>query len=117
MKSRRQRPAIGVTGPDRRGWALRRLTHVAVQRAGGWPIVVTPGRPPDLAMLDGIVVAGGADIDPTLYGQPNAAARHIDLPRDQLERDLIRWAVSNEKPLLGICRGMQLLNVALGGTL
>jgi putative glutamine amidotransferase len=52
-----------------------------------------------------------------LYGQPNAAAWHIDPPRDRLEGDLIRWAVQTGKPLLGICRGMQLLNVALGGTL
>ena len=113
----RHRPLIGVTGPNRRGWALRRFTHFAVRRAGGRPVAVTPGSPFDFARLDGLVVAGGADIDPALYGQPNVAARRIDAARDLLEADLIRRAVAAGKPLLGICRGMQLLTVALGGTL
>lgn len=118
MPSNDTRPIIGVTGPDRRGWALRRFTHFAVRRSGGRPVAVTPTlRPPDLARLDGLVVAGGADVDPALYGQANVAARHVDPPRDRLEADLIRWAVGHGKPLLGICRGMQLLTVALGGTL
>jgi putative glutamine amidotransferase len=117
MTAQRRRPLIGVTGPDRRGWALRRFTHFAVRRAGGRPVAVTPGRPFDRDRLAGLVVAGGADIDPALYGQENAAARKIDPARDQLEADLIRWAVDAGKPLLGICRGMQLLTVALGGTL
>jgi putative glutamine amidotransferase len=111
------RPVIGVTGPDRRGWALRGFTRFAVRRAGGRPVSLTPGRPLDRDRLDGLVVAGGADIDPALYGQADVAARHIDPPRDRLEGDLIRWAVEAGKPVLGICRGMQLLNVVLGGTL
>lgn len=111
------RPLIGVTGPDRRGWTLRRFTHLAVRRAGGRPVAITPGRVTDMARLDGLVVAGGADVDPALYGQLNVAARHLDPPRDRLEADLIRRAVDTGKPLLGICRGMQLLTVALGGTL
>jgi putative glutamine amidotransferase len=113
----RRRPLIGVTGPDRRVWPLRGFTHFAVRRAGGRPVAITPGRAPELGRLDGLVLAGGADIDPSLYGQPNVAARHIDSPRDRLEGELIRWAVASGKPLLGICRGMQLLSVALGGTL
>jgi putative glutamine amidotransferase len=117
MAATHRRPLIAVTGPDRRGRTLRGFTHFAVRRAGGRPVVVTPSRPPDLDRLDGVVVAGGADVDPTLYGQPNVAARHLDPPRDRLELDLIRWAIQARKPVLGICRGMQLLVVALGGTL
>jgi putative glutamine amidotransferase len=117
MTTRRDRPVIGVTGPDRRGWALRGFTHFAIRRGGGRPVAVTASHQPDRSRLDGLVVAGGADIDPQLYGQPNTAARHIDPERDRLEADLIRRAVAERKPLLGICRGMQLLNAVLGGTL
>jgi len=117
MTAARRPPVVGVTGPDRRGWALRRLTHFAVRRAGGRPIPVTPSHRPRLEHLDALVVAGGADIAPALYGQSAVAAWNVDPPRDLLEADLIRWAVANRKPLLGICRGMQLLNVVLGGTL
>lgn len=117
MTAANGRPAVAVTGPDRRGWALRGFTKFAVRRAGGRPVVVTPSRVPDLGRLDALVVAGGADVDPRLYGQPAAAARHVDPDRDRLEGELIRWAVAAGKPVLGICRGMQLLNVVLGGTL
>lgn len=117
MSAKRRGPLIGVTGPDRRGWALRRFTHFAVRRAGGRPVAIRPGHPFDRDRLAGLVVAGGTDIDPALYGQANRSARRIDAARDRLEADLIRWAVASGRPLLGICRGMQLLTVALGGTL
>ena len=117
MPSRRRRPAIGVTGPDRRGWALRGFTHFAIRRASGRPVAITPTRGPDRERLAGLVVAGGADVNPALYGQENVAARRLDPVRDELEADLLRWAVQAGRPVLAICRGMQLLNVALGGTL
>lgn len=115
--NRRRGPLIGVTGPDRRGWALRGFTHFAVRRAGGRPTAVTPVRGPDRDRLAGLVVAGGADVDPALYGQPNVASRRLDPARDRLEIDLLTWAIDTGRPVLAICRGMQLLNVALGGTL
>jgi putative glutamine amidotransferase len=62
-------------------------------------------------------VAGGADVDPALYGRPNVACRRLDPARDRLESDLLKWAIDAGRPVLAICRGMQLLNVALGGTL
>jgi putative glutamine amidotransferase len=117
MARGRQRPLIGVTGPDRRGWALRGFTHLAVRRAGGRPVAITPRRRPPLDRLAGLVVAGGADVDPALYGQPNLACRRLDPPRDKLEGELLAWAVRARRPVLGICRGMHLLNVVLGGTL
>lgn len=114
---RARRPLIGVTGPDRKGWALRGFTHFAVRRSGGRPSAITPARGADRDRLAGLVVAGGADVDPALYGQPNSACRRLDPPRDKLELDLLKWAVESGRPVLAICRGMQLLNVALGGTL
>jgi putative glutamine amidotransferase len=113
----KRRPTIAVTGPDRRGWLLWALNNLAVRRAGGRALAATPRRPPDLRRIDGLVVVGGADVDPALYGQRNVAARRVDPPRDRMELDLLRWAVANRRPVLGICRGAQLLNVALGGTL
>ena len=117
MRSGRRGPVIGVTGPDRKGWALRGFTNFAVRRAGGRAFALTPTRGPDRERLAGLVVAGGADVDPALYGQENVSARHLDPARDKLEADLLRWAVQTGRPVLAICRGMQLLNVVLGGTL
>lgn len=66
---------------------------------------------------DGLLVPGGADVDPCHYGQPNTASLGIDPDRDRDELDLIRRFLAMEKPILGICRGFQILNIALGGTL
>jgi putative glutamine amidotransferase len=70
------------------------------------------------ATLDGLVLQGGADIDPTLYGQPHSPeVGPTDTARDYFELDLLRAFAEAGKPVLGICRGMQLINVAYGGTL
>ncbi len=97
----------------------------AVQRAGGRPLLLPPD-PEDaedpgevLDLLDALVVTGGAgDLDPALYGE----ARHPETGPVQEERDayelaLVRGALEREMPVLGICRGMQILNVAYGGTI
>ncbi|MFE2375886.1 gamma-glutamyl-gamma-aminobutyrate hydrolase family protein [Streptomyces sp. NPDC059398] len=93
-----------------------------VQAAGGIAVLLPPDDPavaaPALARLDGLVVAGGADIEPARYGaetDPRTGPAARD--RDAWELALIRVALASGVPLLGICRGMQLLNVALGGTL
>lgn len=68
--------------------------------------------------LDGLVFPGGADVAPAEYGeQPIDNLNDVDAPRDRTELVLARWAASEDRPVLGICRGQQLLNVALGGTL
>jgi putative glutamine amidotransferase len=68
--------------------------------------------------LDGVFLAGGVDVHSTLYGQePGPRLGRTDLPRDRVELALTRWAVADGKPLLGVCRGLHVLNVALGGTL
>jgi len=68
--------------------------------------------------LDGLLLAGGGDIAPHYFGETRLAKlRSVDLPRDRAELPLARWAVRDDLPLLAICRGIQVLNVALGGTL
>ncbi len=91
----------------------------AIQHAGGTPVLIRPREfTEELAdSLHGILIPGGADVDPALYGQPNTASEGIDPLTDELDLRLIALAQTRHLPLLGICRGMQVINVALGGTL
>ncbi len=68
---------------------------------------------------DGLLLTVGGDVDPALYGSADRAraSKGIDRRRDEFELDLIRQALEDERPILGVCRGMQVMNVALGGTL
>jgi putative glutamine amidotransferase len=71
-----------------------------------------------LPRLDGLLLSGGGDLDPARYGAPpHPLAAGLDAARDATELALTRWAVAEGRPLFGICRGAQVLNVALGGTL
>lgn len=68
--------------------------------------------------LDGILIPGGVDMDPSTFGEaPHAQLGRIDPARDRVEIQLVKWAVEDDKPVLGLCRGLQVINVALGGTL
>jgi putative glutamine amidotransferase len=68
--------------------------------------------------LDGLFVAGGVDVHPESYGEERTPlCGNTDLARDRVELQLMRWALEDEKPVLGVCRGMQVMNVARGGTL
>ena len=127
------RPVIGIcTALERARWSvwdeqavlLPRSYVTAVQRAGGLAVML----PPDpvatedpgqlLGLIDGLVLAGGADIDPSSYGQEAHPNTTGTVPqRDAFEIALVRAAIERDMPVLGICRGMQLLNVARGGTL
>jgi putative glutamine amidotransferase len=96
----------------------------AIQRAGGLALMLAPDErlreePEEvLGLIDGLILAGGADIDPASYDQPAHPETHDTVPeRDVFEIALARAAIERDMPLLGICRGMQLLNVACGGTL
>jgi len=71
-----------------------------------------------VAVLDGLLLQGGADVDPAMYGEaPSPALGRVDPVRDRFELDLIQAFVAAGKPVLGICRGMQLINIAFGGSL
>jgi putative glutamine amidotransferase len=110
------RPVIGIAPCS--GLA----DHVeAIRRAGGEPRVLDPGHEAPAQIveeLDGLLLAGGADIDPSLYGAPpHPATRTVPPVRDQFELDLARRVMDANLPCLGICRGQQVMNVAGGGTL
>ncbi|NPV84905.1 MAG: gamma-glutamyl-gamma-aminobutyrate hydrolase family protein [Anaerolineae bacterium] len=95
----------------------------ALLQAGGTPLILPVGLSeehllPLCSSLDGFLLTGGADIDPALFGgQPHAEVYGIDHARDRMEIALTRLCAQNNIPLLAICRGIQVMNVALGGTL
>ena len=151
MKSIESKPLIGITGPDEGGGAAWFFTAVSVLLAGGLPERITPERPATMDRLDGLILGGGADVEPKNYGQERIEKailvknkrtvfewilsilffpvywiaryfRHtksapIDTARDKLELTLLNDALKQGKPVLGICRGMQLMNVHFKGNL
>jgi putative glutamine amidotransferase len=117
-------PVIGITtyGRNDAGRYSLPVEYVsAVQRAGALPILIPPGSPqPEryLELVDGVILAGGGDIDPKQYGgDAHETLYGVDADRDALELALARAVLARGHPTLAICRGMQVLNVALGGTL
>lgn len=127
------RPVIGIcTSVERARWSywdqeaflLPRSYVSAVQRAGGVAVMLPPDdvvtQEPDLLLdlIDGLMLAGGADIDPDSYGEERHPKTAETVPeRDRFELALTRRALERDIPFLGICRGMQLMNIACGGTL
>ena len=110
------RPLIGVTTSRRGGWRSFLMHRVALARTGARAIRLTPGDPvPD--KLDGLVIGGGDDIGAEIYGGEVLPDIRIDPERDKLELKLLDTALPAGTPILGICRGSQMINVALGGTL
>jgi gamma-glutamyl-gamma-aminobutyrate hydrolase PuuD len=128
------RPLIAVTGVPivaggvlgwRQGAVASTAAYLeALRRAGADPAIVPPVRLDEaeaaerLSRFDGLLLTGGGDIDPALYGQetrPEVA--HVNPARDEFEIPLVRAAIERRMPTLCICRGAQVLNVALGGTL
>ncbi len=91
----------------------------SVVRAGGDPIVLETTDDPiaTLGKVDGLLLTGGADVDPALYGQPLHPTTEVDAERDSFEIPLSQRALARNVPLLAICRGIQVLNVAAGGSL
>ncbi|HKK16315.1 MAG TPA: type 1 glutamine amidotransferase [Gammaproteobacteria bacterium] len=147
-----RRPLIGVSGPDRGGHAAWLFTRTCLLLSGARAIRISPSRPVGNRKLDGLVLGGGADIDPAHYGDFRHKADSLkkdlsktgtgilawlayplillfrallsskqysgtDKERDSLEFQLLAQAINSNKPVLGICRGAQLINVHFGGTL
>jgi putative glutamine amidotransferase len=127
------RPAIAITTPFTDAsygvWhqhsAVLPAGYVdAVRQAGGLAVMVAPEpelvTDPDdlLARVDGLILSGGVDVDPSTYGaEPHPETKGCTPDRDAFEIALVRRAVELDMPFLGVCRGMQVLNIAYGGTL
>ncbi|CAM4109273.1 gamma-glutamyl-gamma-aminobutyrate hydrolase family protein [Palleronia rufa] len=111
------RPRIGVTTSARSGWRIFPLVAFNLWLAGGKGVRWVAGRPSDVSDVDGIVIGGGDDISPDLYGGRLISSSRLDAERDAMEQLLVAEAMEQGKPVLGICRGSQMLNVALGGRL
>lgn len=120
------KPVIGVLplwDVDRTSlWMLTNYLE-ALRAAGGTPIVLTFDLDSQeiariVAMCDGLLFTGGQDVHPSVYGEEDRTGRLIPCPkRDQLEVRVLQAALEADKPIFGICRGIQLINAALGGTL
>jgi putative glutamine amidotransferase len=126
-------PLIGITGrrqigmPDMPAVVADAVVYsyfadypAAVAEAGGVPFLLPVGVQPELVAdhLDGVLLTGGEDVDPRRYGgTPGPFQTQLDPVRDEFETALVRAAVERGLPLLAICRGVQVLNVAMGGTL
>jgi putative glutamine amidotransferase len=122
------RPVIGLTtyaeetrfGLQDTFAAVLPLAYVhAVHSTGGRAVLITPDDPDEdiLDRIDGIIFAGGSDVDPALYGEAPHPTTNVKPERDAAEMLLLRAALARDLPLLGICRGMQLMAVAYGGRL
>ncbi len=121
---------VGITGNEKEMPAMSGIKYVAVakdlsegvKQAGGLPIVIPIGKP-ELAkdyvdMVDKLILSGGQHVDPHFYGQEKEIdSDDYSLARDQFELALIKEALRQKKPIFAVCRGLQLLNVALGGSL
>jgi len=155
-KKRFSKPVIGVTGPDKGGFPSWFFTRLLIRLMGGKAVRIKPSKPKWHKKLDGLIIGGGADVNPSLYGAEKEELipefeehkrslkglilylvaliffpllyllRKLfssnqktlsDQARDQLELEWLDRAVKDRLPILGICRGAQLINVYFGGTL
>jgi putative glutamine amidotransferase len=114
---------IPIQDDERRRFTMGKNYIGSVIASGGVPVLVPTAL--DSATVrelydaaDGVLLTGGADVDPALFGETqHPSTEGIDADRDRVEIDVTRWALADDKPLFAICRGIQVVNVALGGSL
>ncbi|SNS52322.1 gamma-glutamyl-gamma-aminobutyrate hydrolase family protein [Antarctobacter heliothermus] len=111
------RPLIGVTTSTRSGWRIFPLVRFNLWLAGARAVRWTARSDVDLDRVDGVIIGGGDDISPELYGGALELTARLDPDRDRMEHDIAVQALAEGIPVLGICRGAQMLNIAAGGTL
>ncbi|GAA5131500.1 gamma-glutamyl-gamma-aminobutyrate hydrolase family protein [Thalassotalea piscium] len=136
------KPRIAITGPNNSGVTAWLFTALNIRLAGGCPVRVTPNSFDGMFDYDGVIIGGGSDIHPEHYIKEDApkvkrsfwlklkeclmypmelinkvGSSHYDKERDEMEIQFIHYALDNNLPLLGICRGHQLLNAELGGSM
>lgn len=105
-------------------WVMNSRYYLAAAAMGAVPVMIPlfdndPETLRDIYdRLDGLLLAGGVDLEPATFGEaPHPQLGRTDRSRDEVELQLARWAIAEGKPVLGLCRGLQVLNVAMGGTL
>jgi putative glutamine amidotransferase len=111
------RVALTLSGSASKRNAVAREQYLeAIRRAGAEPIAIFPNDPAP-EEFDGLCLTGGGDIDPARFGEANIKSEDIDPARDALELALLERALERDIPVLGVCRGLQLINVRFGGSL
>ncbi|RYZ48013.1 MAG: gamma-glutamyl-gamma-aminobutyrate hydrolase family protein, partial [Proteobacteria bacterium] len=114
MRMKDRKPRILVTGPIEGGKAMWWLTRTLIEASGGHAIHFDESKDTgDAPAFDGLVLGGGGDIDPQLYGEkPLEGIKHeFDRKQDEQELELLRKAIDRGLPVLGVCRGIQIINV------
>ena len=112
------KPVIGVTFSEDIGDDPTNNYISAINQFGGIPRTLYPGISEDeYTDINGLLLSGGPDIDPVYYGEEEHETADIKADRDRLELPLFKWAIEKDLPVFGICRGIQVMNVAIGSSL
>lgn len=116
-KSKKIKPRILITHSDHQSLIQLFFIGLAVRLAGGYPAFVSPNKNTNPISFDALILYGGVDVSPKLYGKALKVNYHYDNNRDEMEIHYLGVASKKNMPILGVCRGAQLMNVYHGGTL